>query len=1334
MKKFKHKIIVLMLFVAFIGSLFIPLNGLGYYNYDNSNLNQTNTFDLDLLPSSQSKDLDFVNLNSESYIGEAFSIFDNSLKNYLQNFYLKKQNDLQKVKVIIHFEDKISKDERLNIIDSIFNYYEIINNYDIISAIYLKLNAYELIEKEDVLKDFKTIQRISKSEIYQSPYIMEVSPQISDLSKDSYPNWWLSAIGAEDLPYDGSGVRVAVIDTGIYDHPDLNIVENRNFVTDESSLNYNDDVGHGTHVGGIIGGNGGGSSGKYKGVAPGVMLINARAGNASGLAGGDIISAIQWCSKPIGEGGAGADIISMSFGGGYPIISDSITQAISNAKKNYGVIFVASAGNSGPEYFTGSTPASGIDVISVGATDVNNKLAYFSSWGPTFNYLNYPDVVAPGVDIISTNAEDSIISKEMLYIGDYFDFSGDADYIPLSGTSMSCPVVSGALAVLLDAFPNLTPESARIALLEGAKKLSNEEEDDFLKSGVGLINVSASLEYLNGLETDYNNISKIYPDNIPIKPYDLLHFPGDHQKFNLTVISGKNNSFNIDIPSVIDGVSLSLDKSTINFTNSGIDFIELDIKINENAIPGIRNFQLNLTNGSVIYDTVNVSLDIRLPEHNILMESYHGLNDWFPNASFYQMGFYEAIADLSDLNISIDYGMEHWTPNYNKDMNNSLLTEERLAQYDLVILQNPVLPYSMLEIENLNNYFDDGGNLLFLGTRYQDLILENINDLFTKLGIDIQINEENVMNDNWLGIGTTLSSQDVTNFNNTLIFKDVNKFIWEYGNTFNLGINAESIASIDGKTVVAIHNGSDTGRFIAFGDLHWIFDEYKLSNYSQDHQNLLINIMDYFFSEEEVSINIGMNSERTSNSQINLTMYLKNQTSGSPITYSDYSSLTMRVKNDSYFGDIALNTSLEEYGIYFNYSFNLPSPSYVPYTIEVNVTIGSTIYSKSSKILFYETNKVPKINYLMTDVKEITRANFQSITLTAELDKSTYGDIEGYLTIYPDSFYNTKQSINKTLTFSNVLSTNLYRVTYDPEPTDPSGYAVFYILPTNSNYTNPISPRQAFEIVNNPPEFLESRSSFSYEGGGTVTFDETHIGMGSYVYSVNQGTKFNFEIAVSDSVNYEDDNADMRIFVNLFICSVTEDGFIIVIFPSSIVVSEINYQSTSDIHVGSFKIPNTMEYNSIAGTKSKSTAASFDMNTNEGYLGILLITVYDSEGGYEEFIIILKISEEPVDIFIIVLIVIALVAVAVIVLLGIYFTRRNKYKRISRPEDQEYYYRPSVEDRWKSYSADKTSEPIPSLTEKQKIKGIFCPFCGYHLEIPKKFCPNCGESLSFFVK
>ena len=90
-------------------------------------------------------------------------------------------------------------------------------------------------------------------------------------------------MGADNLGYDGSGVRVAVIDTGIYDHPDLNVVLHENFINGESPVDTFDYVGHGTHVAGIIGSDGGGSSGVYRGVAPGVSLISAKAGDLSGL-------------------------------------------------------------------------------------------------------------------------------------------------------------------------------------------------------------------------------------------------------------------------------------------------------------------------------------------------------------------------------------------------------------------------------------------------------------------------------------------------------------------------------------------------------------------------------------------------------------------------------------------------------------------------------------------------------------------------------------------------------------------------------------------------------------------------------------------------------------------------------------------------------------------------------------------------------------------------------------------------------------------------------------------------------------------------------------------
>jgi subtilisin family serine protease len=1313
MRKSRKNIFFLIIITAFISFQFFPLLGLGEINTNNSP-------DF-VLPS----DVGLSHSGSNSLSDNLRSVFDDNLKSSLLKFEMSSPSDQHYMKVILLFEEHVDKVNRIEIISSVFEDYRIISNYDIISGTYIKISPTELLIKQDILSGIKEIKKIYKSEVFESPYIIDDSLQLSALNKDDYPNWWLTSVGAENLPYDGSGVKVAVVDTGIYDHPAITIIENQNFVTDENVSNYNDGVGHGTHVAGIIGGDGTGSDGKYRGIAPGVSLINARAGNASGLEEADIINAIDWSSKPTGLGGAGADIVSMSFGGGYPYISDLITDAISNAQEAYGVIFVASAGNSGPEYFTGSTPASGVDVISVGASDSNDDLASFSSWGPTFGYVGYPDVVAPGVNIISTEAKGSDISKEERLTGNVFDFSGDADYIPLSGTSMAAPVVSGAIAILKEAYPNITPETARIALLEGSKKLTSEN-DDVLKSGAGLINISASLNYLNSISPDYNDTAKVFPDDLPIKPYDLIRFPGDRQKFNITVISGMTNTYDIDVPNNTQGISLKLDKSSIIFSESGTDFIELDIEIDKDAILGVRDIQLNLSIGGKLYDTVDIHLDVILPEYRILMESFHGLNDWFPEISFNQMGFYEAMSDIYDLNISIDYDMEYWTPDYNRDTDNSILTEVRLAQYDLILLQTPILPYSPLEVMNLKNYFDNGGNLLFFGTRYQDMVLDNVNHLFLQLGIDIQINEENIMDDNWLGIRTIINYQSIMNFSNSSIFTNVSQFQWFYGNSFEVSNNAESIASKDGKSVVALYNGTQQGkgRFLAFGDFHWAYDRYETQSYSQDHFNLLKNSISYLLPEEDTSINIDLGPERTSSSLINLSIFLKDQVSENPLTTLDYDNLNVTIENEAFTQKIIINETLSNNGIYFNFSYNLPTPSYIPYSFTVNLTIGSDSYVKSSKLLYYDNSKVPIINSLSSSTTSITRANSETINLNANLDKSTYGSIDGFLSIYSYSFFNSEQSVNKTLSFNHFIS-NSYRNTFDPQISDPSGYAIFYMIPSNDNYSNPNSPRHSFQIENNPPEIIDTSSFFSYAGNIEVNFDETESDDGSSVYTATQDSVFNFFIDVQDSVPYEDTKSNMRVFINMFMASVTEDGFLIFILPRTIEVAELSYQIFSERYEGFFALPNSFEYNTLEGTKTVSTAAGFDFLTNQGYLGVLLITVYDSEGEWDDFIIILNITGSPFDFSLVIFIIVAIVASIGIVSMSVYFKRRKKTPRITlaQPEYEDYYYQSSYDSPEEEYL---TPEPLDPSGP-----SIYCPFCGFLVRTPKKFCPSCGESFAF---
>jgi len=121
------------------------------------------------------------------------------------------------------FEETTSKSERVEFIDNLLEEYEILDNYDIIPAVYIKCQLSEITSKIEALKSISAIRKVYKSRNYLFPYSQNEIPSSSALDPDFYSNWWLSAISAENLAYDGTGVRVAVIDTGIYDHPDLNI-------------------------------------------------------------------------------------------------------------------------------------------------------------------------------------------------------------------------------------------------------------------------------------------------------------------------------------------------------------------------------------------------------------------------------------------------------------------------------------------------------------------------------------------------------------------------------------------------------------------------------------------------------------------------------------------------------------------------------------------------------------------------------------------------------------------------------------------------------------------------------------------------------------------------------------------------------------------------------------------------------------------------------------------------------------------------------------------------------------------------------------------------------
>ncbi|HML35974.1 MAG TPA: S8 family peptidase, partial [Bacillota bacterium] len=232
-----------------------------------------------------------------------------------------------------------------------------------------------------------------------------------------------------------------------------------------------DDDGHGTHVAGIIAGNGY-TSCKYTGTAPCADIISIKALDESGNGSeSDILAAMQW----IVNNGQFYNIrvINLSLGIKVesPYLDDPLIKG-ANAAVRYGYSVITAAGNNGPGKCTINSPGISPLVITVGAADLTQddgeaRVASFSSRGPTFTGEIKPDLVAPGVDICS------------------LDGKNPKGYAVQSGTSMAAPVVSGVAACLYAMRPDLSPAQVKHLLTQDALPLKKE---DRYAQGRGLLN------------------------------------------------------------------------------------------------------------------------------------------------------------------------------------------------------------------------------------------------------------------------------------------------------------------------------------------------------------------------------------------------------------------------------------------------------------------------------------------------------------------------------------------------------------------------------------------------------------------------------------------------------------------------------------------------------------------------------------------------------------------------------------------------------------------------------------------------------------------------------
>ncbi len=280
------------------------------------------------------------------------------------------------------------------------------------------------------------------------------------------------ASGAEGLT--GRGISIAFLDTGIsavddFIMPKNRILAFRDFVGGKGEC-Y-DDNAHGTHVAGIAAGNGANSGGKYCGIAPEAGIVSVKILDHDGKGNAvDVLAGIQWVvdNKDLYN----IRVLNLSIGAPDNGSRDPLVRAV-EAAWDLGIVVCIAAGNNGPKPGSITSPGISRKAITVGASDDSNSvtiwgnaLQNFSGRGPTSECIHKPDVLAPGSNIISCLTRTPNLTDEEIK-----DKCVNEHYVSMSGTSMATPVISGAIALLLQKHPELTPNDVKLLLKKTSQDL-----------------------------------------------------------------------------------------------------------------------------------------------------------------------------------------------------------------------------------------------------------------------------------------------------------------------------------------------------------------------------------------------------------------------------------------------------------------------------------------------------------------------------------------------------------------------------------------------------------------------------------------------------------------------------------------------------------------------------------------------------------------------------------------------------------------------------------------------------------------------------------------------
>ncbi|UCE11566.1 MAG: S8 family serine peptidase [Candidatus Thorarchaeota archaeon] len=538
------------------------------------------------------------------------------------------------------------------------------------------------------------------------------SQQVPGALGYTHPDVLLDADDFRDQGYDGSGVTVAIIDSGADgDHPDLDgrIIGFRDMIGNQDDLDPSDgiaaydDNGHGTAVAWLVAGTGAASSGVYTGMAPGADLLIIKSLDAAGEAANTLLAeAIEYARD------SGVDIISLSVGGDWiqiPLLSDPTIAACESAVAE-GITVVIAAGNDGPAALTLNSPGVTEEAITIASTSGASGVIGFSSRGPVQRLITpplgmfaKPDVSAPGYKVMSARAVGILAEEFPIYNSSQFGTS----YTIWSGTSASTPQIAGLVALLMDKHPGLSPLEIKTALMAGATDLG----DDPMAQGWGLANVTRSSELL---ESSSGVFTLLAPMRFPALPGSPLAFVAGDERDpqNVTVLSTVNRGTLAIEMSGNASQFITTDAGSVR-VNVGYSYFGITLDIPD-LLPltaaGEYTGRLALMDGTTEITGMDLSFEITFFGGSVLVDMSHHSADDPDDPTFYKF----LREYLRDQRMVID---ELGSPD--RPIPASYAS---LSSSDAFMVMDTEEAYSVDEIEAIHDYVEDGGVLLILSEFY----------------------------------------------------------------------------------------------------------------------------------------------------------------------------------------------------------------------------------------------------------------------------------------------------------------------------------------------------------------------------------------------------------------------------------------------------------------------------------------------------------------------------------------------------------------------------------------------------------------------------------------